>query len=255
MHILRRLDIRVWGALALGFLAGTAGEGLLFTWAQSREIQETLSTDFRLLAFVPGDVAPERRDVIRELLEGDPDVVEARFVSKDQALAALGERDPELARSAAVLGRNPLPSAFELRLTVEGLGRLGDLARVAEKIPEISRIEYKSQQARAILEAQAYRKFVAVVLSLCLWVLALGAAYLVIPGLAAPEEVLRWLRDAAPAMAWGVIGAALGMGAVLALSIPIRPNASFWAWPPLWGQAAVAAAGALCGWMLDRVLP
>lgn len=255
MRHVRHPDSRLWIALALGLWQGVVGEGLLFAWAQARRAQEALAADFRLLALLSEGLDEERLNMARERLLFLPDTQAVEYVPRERALEGLAVRDPELARAVSLLGENPLPAGFEVRLTPDGVARLSGWLEAAGRIAEIARIEYRAPQAQAILQARADARYLALLLSLGLWGLALGSFFYLIPGFAEPERLLHTLWESLPMPVWGAGGGAIGTGAALALALPLNSGSPFWVWPPTWGLALLVAGGAMAGWIADRLLP
>lgn len=254
MRHLRHPDSRLWIALALGLWQGLVGTGLFFAWSQCRQAELTLAGDFKLLAFLADGADEERQNMVRESLLFQPDTRSVEFVSKDRALEGLAVREPDLARAAGLLGDNPLPSGFEVKLSGAGIARLSKWLEAAGKIPGIARVEYRAPQADAVVQARADKNFLALILSAGLWLLALAAFYLLIPGFTEPEHLLHSVWESVPVMGWGLGGAAAGTGLALAIALPLATGSPFWQWPPAWGLGIVVASGILTGWIADRLL-
>ena len=255
MRHLRHPDSRLWIALALGLWQGLVAEGLFFAWAQCRQVEQTLASDFRLIALLGDGVDEERQNMARERLLFQPDTRSVEFIPRERALEGLASREPDLARAAGLLGENPLPSGFEVKLTADGLSRLSRWLDAAGKIPDIVRVDYRAPQAQAVLQARADKLYLALILSLGFWGLALAAFYFCIPGFAEPEHALHTLWEAAPMLGWGLGGSAIGTGLALAIAVPLSTSSPFWMWPPAWGLGIIAASGLMTGWIADRLLP
>jgi len=226
-------------ALALAVMAGLAGETLLLVRAQVGRFEHLLRDDFKVLLFLKGDVAESQEKVIEDKLLGLPDVLEARFVSREAALAALRQEDPELVDSVTWVGENPLRPAFEVRPAPGGLGRFAEWLSAVRGVTEWADLRYRSGQVRAILQAQLYGHFLDLVLSalLCVAATALAAA-------------LWWPPPFAPrTAAWAALtaaaGAAFGMALALAAAWPARQYLPWWAAPGAAHQLLIWVAAAL----------
>ena len=231
----------------LGSSLGILAESALVLTAHTRAVEAWLRDDLRVIVFMKDEVTPARRAVAEEKLRSIEGVAAVRSVPAEESLGEFAAGDPDLARSAAFLGSNPLPDAVEIRLSEEGLRRLPSWLREAEAIPEAGDIVYKPLEVQAVMQVQLYRRLLTLALALacCLWFFALAARI----GAGAVAEGL-WAPGAYGGAFFAGLGTAFGIGAVLLLAYPVQQRGWVSAWPPLWTQGAVLAAGAAAGWML-----
>ncbi|MBI4059906.1 MAG: hypothetical protein HY403_00595 [Elusimicrobia bacterium] len=225
---------------ALAAAAGLAGETLLLAERHCSRLEASLSDDFRVVLFVRSPLEEARAKVFEEKLRAAPEVADVRFISADEALAALKREDPELAESIAVVGDNPLPAAFEVRPALESLTRLGAWIDAVQRLAEWSDLRYKTGQVQAILRLRFYAYFLRVALStlLCLAAgLALGAL------IAAPAR-------RAPAL-WTAAGGAAGGAFAILIAWPLHRDALLWAWPDPFAQILLLGVCATLGWSLS----
>src|SRR5258708_2729088 len=103
------------GIFLLGLIFGIAGEAIVFMRNQCHQLEGLLLEDFRVVAFLNSDVPDSKGKVVEERIRALPGVAEAKFVSRDEALKSLQAQDPELGKSVAVLGENPLNPFVEIR--------------------------------------------------------------------------------------------------------------------------------------------
>jgi hypothetical protein len=242
----------------MGLCGGLLGEALLLMHAHCAKVENLLLEDFRILAFLDRKADSARAGVVEEKLLALPGVEAVRYFSPEDGLSELNARDPELVKSVALLGDNPLPGAYEVRLDAERVGGLAEWLKSAQAIPEVKDIRYKPLQARAILQVRFYHRFLTLVLSLalCLWLL--GAALLLrrlapeilSPSSASPAQWRGALWGAAPAG----LGTAAGMAGIFLMAIPGDAHLLS-AWPRTSSQAVLLLAGGLGGWMLSAVRP
>ncbi|MDD5628898.1 MAG: permease-like cell division protein FtsX [Elusimicrobia bacterium] len=223
----------------LAAMAGMAGESLLLVRTQVGHFESLLRQDFRVLLFLKNDPPESQAKVLEDKLLGLPEVSEARFVSRDAALAALRREDPELVDSVTWVGDNPLRPAFEVRPAPAALGRFEAWLEDVRGVADWADLRYRPGEVRAILQAQLYGHFLSLVLS-CLLCLACAA-------LAAALWWGRWPAASRPAAAvlWAGLGAALGLGLALAAAWPARPYLPWWELPAAGPQLAAWAAAAL----------
>ncbi len=237
--------IRLASFLALAAAAGLAGETLLLVERHCSRLESSLSEDFRVVLFAPASLEEARAHVLEEKLRAAPDVLDVRFVPADEALAALKRDDPELAEATALVGDNPLPSAFEVRPAPRALTRLGSFLDGVRRLSDWSDLRWKPGQVQAILRLRFYSYLLRVALSslLCLIAaLALGSL-----SLAANGAASRGKRLALWAAAAGAGGAAFA----LAMSWPLHRDELLWAWPEPIAQLALVGACATLGWSLS----
>ncbi|MBI5239670.1 MAG: hypothetical protein HY926_04300 [Elusimicrobia bacterium] len=226
-------------AFLFAVMAGLAGESLVLVRTQVARFETVLRDDFRVLLFLKDDVSESQEKVLADRLLGQPEVGDARFVSRDAALAALRRDDPELVDSVTWMGDNPLRPAFEVRPADGAFGRFGDWLTGLRGVAEWSDLRYRPGQVRAILQARLYGHFLGLILSalLCLACAALAAN---LWWGRAPDS---WRAAGLPAAA----GASLGVLCALAAAWPARQYLPWWGMPAVGQQLAVWAAAVLAG--------
>src|SRR5437016_5956260 len=116
---------RFFLAFLVGLLAGTGGETLLFIERQCGRAAELLRDDFKLILFLREELDGGRQKVREEQLRAMPDVENARYVSPQEAMAALRREDPDLVESVVSVSESPLSPAFEVKLRPAAIGRVG----------------------------------------------------------------------------------------------------------------------------------
>jgi cell division protein FtsX len=237
--------VRLASLFALAAAAGLAGETLLLAERHCTRLESSLRDDFRVVLFTRASLEEARVKVLEEKLRAAPEVADVRFISADEALAALKRDDPELAESVALVGDNPLPAAFEVRPTPESLTHLSAWVGGVQRLADWSDVRYKHGQVQVILRLRFYTYFLRMTLStlLCLLTgLALGAlSTSVRAGGAGRREPVLW------ATAGGAVGALLAV----AISWPLHRDELLWAWPQPFAQIALLAACATLGWSLS----
>ncbi|MBI3505104.1 MAG: peptidoglycan DD-metalloendopeptidase family protein [Proteobacteria bacterium] len=232
------------GIFLLGLIFGIGGETMLFMRNQCRQIETALLEDFRVLAFLPTDVADSKGKVLEEKLRAMAGVAEARYVSRDGALKALEAQDPELARSVSSLGENPLNPFVDLRPVPESVGGLPGWLEPIARMPEIAQIKYKSVEWSALVRAQLYRRFLDVVASIAVlcWCLAAAMSLWALLTHGEHTQLTEFLHER---MIWGFSGVLAGLGLVYVCGRPFQAIGSAWPWPSLGVQALLAVVGTL----------
>jgi cell division protein FtsX len=234
-------------AFLVGLIAGLVGETLLFLERQSSKIEAALSEDFRVVLFMKNDPEAGREKVIEEQLLGMPGVLEAKYVSRRDALAALRRDEPELVESALLLSDNPLLPAFEVKLDEDSLARVAQWAADAADVADWADVRYKKQQVQAALQAQLYRHAVNVVLSAVVCAVSL----LVLAGLWPPGRAVARRHEWEAALG-GAAGGVFGAGMAALVVLPMRLLTPWWAWPSGPRQTLLLAGAGALGWVLCR---
>ena len=230
---------RLASLFALMAAAGLAGETLLLTERHCTRLEASLCDDFRVVLFMPAALEETRANVLEEKLRAAPEVADVRFISADEALAALKRDDPELAESVALVGDNPLPAAFEVRPAPESLTHLGAWIDDAKRLADWSDLRYKPGQVQAILRLRFYARLLRVTLSTLVCLIA-GVA------LVALSSGGRFLTAL-----WATAGGAAGAMLAIAISWPLHRDEQIWAWPQPLAQISLLAACATLGWSLS----
>jgi cell division protein FtsX len=233
---------RLASLIALAAAAGLAGETLLLAERHCSRLEVSLRDDFRVVLFTKASLEEARAKVLEEKLRAAPEVADVRFVPADEALAALKRDDPELAESVALVGDNPLPSAFEVRPSPESFTHLGAWIDAAQRLSDWSDLRYKAGEVQAILRLRFYARLLRMTLSTLVCLVA-GVALLALgPFNRAPNHA-----SAAPAL-WAAGGGALGALIAIAISWPLHRDELLWAWPQPSAQLFLLAACAVLGW-------
>jgi len=120
----------------------TIGVGLLILGGF---ILITLNTDstlkrwakgFGLVAYLDADLSPDEEAFLGEYFREDPDVIEVKYISKDEALKELKQSLGTMPSILEGFEENPLPASFELKLKREAL----DPVRIKQKAAQIKQL-------------------------------------------------------------------------------------------------------------------
>ncbi|MEQ1919341.1 MAG: permease-like cell division protein FtsX [Elusimicrobiota bacterium] len=244
--------VRLASLFALATAAGLAGESLLLAERHCSRLEASLRDDFRVVLFTRASLEEARAKVLEEKLRAAPEVADVRFISADEALSTLKRDDPELAESVALVGDNPLPSAFEVRPTPESLTHLAAWIDGAQRLAEWSDLRYKPGQLQAILRLRFYAHCLRMTLNTLVCLIA-GLAL----GTLAGSFLTERGRGAASShstlefMLWSAAGGAVGAALALAITWPLHRDELLWAWPQPLAQILLLAACATLGWSLS----
>lgn len=233
---------RLASLFALAVAAGLAGETLLLAERHCSRLESSLRDDFRVLLFARASLEEVRARVLEEKLRAAAEVADVRFISADEALAALKRDDPELAESVALVGDNPLPAAFEVRPAPESLTHLDAWIDGVQRLADWSDLRYKPGQVQVILRLRFYARLLRMTLS------TVACLFAVIVLCVLGGSFLTERRSMVAPALWTAAAGALGAAFAIAISWPLHRDEWIWAWPQLPAQLTLLAACAVLGW-------
>ena len=110
----------------------------------ANDLVNTWKEGVRIMVYLTGDTAAEDIPHLKRTLRGLYGVRDVRFISRNEAFEKLKQQLAHQASLLENLKQNPLPDAFEVRLTPESQNWLEveKLARQLQNIPEIEEVEY-----------------------------------------------------------------------------------------------------------------
>lgn len=217
---------------------------------QCWNIERALRDDFRMLLFLRDELAESKQKVLEDKLLALPDVEEARYVSRREALADLRREDPELVQSVSLLGENPLSPAYEVRFAPGGFGNVPRWLALAAPLADWAEVRYKGGQIRAILQAQFLGHFLNLAWSAVICLTALMGLTGLWSVVRKPKGwAWRWAHSPA-ALAAGAAGAAGGAGLAALTALPMKILNPWWAWPSAGRQGVILMGAAVAGWLL-----
>jgi cell division transport system permease protein len=120
--------------LGVFLLVGGHVQRTVDQWSRSAEVS----------VYLHDEATDDQRAAIRRSLGADPAVAGMDYVSKHEALARFRKSFPELAPAADVVGDNPLPASFEVRLKGAPADRaaLEHLSARAAALPGVADVRY-----------------------------------------------------------------------------------------------------------------
>jgi cell division transport system permease protein len=122
--------------LGLFLLAGRYVQRTVDLWGRSAEVS----------VYLHDEATEDQRAAVGNLLRRDPAVAAVEFVSKSQALARFRKTFPELAPASDLVGENPLPASFEVRVRPATSGAAMErLAARAGRLPGVADVRYDRQ--------------------------------------------------------------------------------------------------------------
>lgn len=153
---LRRLRMQPVATLLTALAMGVAislPSGLYLVLGNLNQLAGDLPAQPEISVFLDAEVSTAQKQAIAARMK-QTDIAQARFVSKDEALAALSASQ-DLSDITAGLTQNPLPDAWVVRpreTSREGLTRVSD---VLAKLPGVAETHLDSQWAERLQAALA----------------------------------------------------------------------------------------------------
>ena len=150
-----RLIIRHWGMSLLTVLTAMSvffiiGASTLFV-LNVRNIVSSLENQLTIQAYLkPKADVKSTEKAIKEL----PYVKEAKLITREMALERLRSRIGEQAKAVMLLGENPLPESFEIK--VKKVSQVADTARLLVAIPEVEDIVYAGRVAEKLARVSGF---------------------------------------------------------------------------------------------------
>ncbi|MCX5783494.1 MAG: hypothetical protein NTW04_03525 [Elusimicrobia bacterium] len=237
----------------ISFCVSLLAMAVVFMKDQAESIHKILSGDFRVLVIMEGNVSPQ--DQAENILRVTDGVAATASVSKADSLELVKSRDPELAKSISVVGENPMPEFFEIRVKDSVLYDIGAWLQnniLNGKVPGAAGVFYKPEQVYALQQLSFYRLFLYMVLGLFFVGFATFALYCEVLGARKISFAVAFPQGIGK-MVSGFAGAAAALGIFWLLIYPIKYLSPIWWSAPLikW-EAAIILEGALLGWALFR---
>jgi len=102
------------------------------------------SKGFGIVVYLKDDLTKTEEETIRRIFKNDPDILEADYISKEDAMKELSKTLAQIPYISAVLKENPLPASFELKLKKDMPEPLFIEKKVAEirKMPGVADVDY-----------------------------------------------------------------------------------------------------------------
>jgi len=150
-----RLIIRHWGMSLLTVLTAMSvffiiGASTLFV-LNVKNIVSSLENQLTIQAYLkPKADVKATEKAIKEL----PYVKETKLITRDMALERLRSRIGEQAKAVMLLGENPLPESFEIK--VKKVTQVAETARLLIAIPEVEDIVYAGRVAEKLTRVSSF---------------------------------------------------------------------------------------------------
>ena len=126
------------------FLSILIVSALVLFFLNTNDYMNSWKKGIRIIAYLKPDIVEANLVDIENKIQGFYGVAEAEFISKEEAMKRLREQMKRQSSLLDGLKENPLPDAFEIRLTEQfpNSERIENLAVQIESLPEIDDVEY-----------------------------------------------------------------------------------------------------------------
>ena len=117
---------------------------LVLFFVNANEYMNSWKKGIRIIAYLKPDIVEANLVDIKSKIQRLYGVAEAEFISKEEAMKRLREQMKRQSSLLDGLKENPLPDAFEIRLTGQSSNseKIENLAAQLESLPEIDEVEY-----------------------------------------------------------------------------------------------------------------
>ena len=154
-HLYRKLFLLV---LAIALLA----QGLLLVEKGLNTYYEQLKDSFKVIFTVDGEASTEQLKEWGQTLNQKEDIATVRLFSPEDALAVVRHKNPQLVDSLLLMGKNQMPSYFEITLVPSAVRNVGPLVDNLAAEYESLTPHYNAQHARLLFYAGLYTKLLRV---------------------------------------------------------------------------------------------
>ena len=118
--------------------------GFLLFFINASDVVDSWKKGMRIMAYLKPGVSEQAIDEVRQKLESTPNIKSSEFIPKDAALALLKKQMRRQSSLFDNLRENPLPDAFEIRLspTFTDADNIEAVAKKIESLSSVEEVEY-----------------------------------------------------------------------------------------------------------------
>lgn len=109
-----------------------------------------ISEKVGVIAFLKDNLSEKQINSVQENLHKIGNVKAIEFTSKQQALNELLTSDPDLAKQIELVGKNPLPASFNIKIVDKTPAQVANLVSQIKKLPEIEEVKYSKEEVENI---------------------------------------------------------------------------------------------------------
>ena len=144
--------ISVVAIVTIGFALLIFG-AFLIVYSNVNHITSSWVQQVEIIAYIKGGTSSGRSDDLKKILWENPEVAKVEYVSEEEALKRLQSEHEDAVYLLGGLDDNPLPAAFEIRLSKAAQNReaVDRLVEKIRKIPELQEVQYGQEWTRSLL--------------------------------------------------------------------------------------------------------
>lgn len=237
-HLYRKLFLLV---LAIALL----GQGLLLLEKGMSTYYQRLQDSFKIILAVEDPVPPAQLEQWGQTLNQKEDIASVRLFSPEDALAVVRHKNPQLVDSLLLMGKNQMPSYFEITLVPSAVRNVGPLVDNLAAEYQTLTPHYNAQHAHLLFYAGLYTKLLRVLGGVSL-LMFIGFMFLVE---AAPHRNPHAWGGLFSGLLAAVVSAALVAGLLYPAGVLNDALALFTTWHR---QVLLLVFCGLLGWTLSK---
>ncbi len=144
--------ISVVAIVTIGFALLIFG-AFLIVYSNVNHITSSWVQQVEITAYIKGGTSSGRSDDLKKILWENSEVAKVEYVSEEEALKRLQSEHEDAVYLLGGLDENPLPAAFEIRLSKAAQNReaVDRLVEKIRKIPELQEVQYGQEWTRSLL--------------------------------------------------------------------------------------------------------
>lgn len=237
-HLHRKLFLLVF---AVALLA----QGMLLIEKGLNGYYRQLASSFKVILTVEGPAQPAELEEWGQTLNQKEDITSVRLLSPEDALTVVRHKNPQLVESLLQLGKNKMPTYFEVTFTDASMANIEALVDNLDSEYEALTPHYDAVHARMLFRVGLYAKFIRGLVALS--VLGFLAFMFLIE--AAPYTQQQALSGLISGLIAGVLSGVLVAAVMYPAGILDDLFAYFTTWPR---QGLLVVFCGLLGWVLSK---
>ncbi|MBP7795791.1 MAG: permease-like cell division protein FtsX [Elusimicrobiales bacterium] len=227
------------------FIFGIYIETIIFFYFQTREINDLLINDFKVVVALKKNIDKTKIIDSLSVIKG---VGKVDYFTSDDMLKKLDSEDKELSLSIRSMPVNPVPDIVEISPTQTVLGNIDGIVEEISKLDGIMDIRYKPDELVAIMHTLFYSKFLFLIIGLSLLTMVViffsGIYHVGVNNFfSSLKESLKWFIN-------GILGVLTAMLCVYLIIYPIKYISAVWYWPSVVWHLFALISGGVMGWVL-----
>lgn len=134
---------------------------------------ESLKEKVEIVAFLDENLTIEKIGSLRAKIFNMGNIEDITYTSKEEALDILS-KDPEIAYYIKIIGENPLPASFNIKLIDRTIERVTELAKRIKFLKGIKEVRYGQEEVKNLNKIIFFVKFVGLSLGAMLGLISLS---------------------------------------------------------------------------------